>query len=264
MFGNLSAARMLARAGVRTSSIVAYPLRRRQGDIRLDFRGGASLSAPGGEPLLNLVREVWVQNRYPLPSLANGEFVVDIGAHVGTFAVWAGRRNPGARIVAVEPSPIAASYLRRNVEASNLANVRVVEAAAAADNRGRKLFARGVLAMNTLYVPEGGATGAVVQSLTLDDIFDRFAIDHCAFLKLDCEGAEYEILFSASTGLLERVSFIAMEYHRGLAPYEEGAMADFLRSRGFAVTVEAPEDEEGGYLYAAAARSHAPATAREE
>lgn len=248
--GNLATARMLFRAGVRPWSIAAYPLRRRTGDILLVFRNGATLVAPRGEPLLNLVREIWVENRYALPPMAADEVVLDIGAHVGTFAVWASYKCPGARIISVEPSPVTLDYLRRNVAENRLKNVTVVEAACAADDGERQLFTRGVLAMNTLFAPRAGSVGTAVKCVTLDQLFARFAIPRCAFLKLDCEGAEYQILFSTSDEVLSRIACIAMEYHRSLAPYDEDAISTFLHERSFEVTVGPLEDEEGGFLYA--------------
>ena len=202
--------------------------------------------------MLNLVREIWAQNRYPIPEVNEGDFIVDVGAHVGTFTVWAGSRCPSTKIIAVEPSPISAEYLRGNVNRNRLSNVSVIEAACASDNDGRCLYARGVLAMNTVFPSGTGLTGSMVQSVSLNALFEKFGIQRCALLKLDCEGAEYEILFSASPESLSRIGSIAMEYHRGLAKFDEHALADYLRHHGFVVEVGAPEDEEGGYLYAKA------------
>jgi FkbM family methyltransferase len=247
---DIAVARMLLRAGVRLHSVASYPFRRRLGDIRLVFRDGTTLVAPGGEPMLNLVREIFDESRYALPPLAAGDVIIDVGAHVGTFAVWASVCCPGTRIVCVEPTPVAADYLRRNIARNRLRNVTVVEAACASRADDRTLHDRCVMAMNTLFAPDARSDGTVVRCVTLDQLFELNAVRRCGFLKLDCEGAEYEILFSTSDEVLGRIAHITMEYHRGLAPYDERAVATFLRKHGFEVTVGPLEDEEGGYLYA--------------
>jgi len=73
-----------------------------------------------------------------------------------------------------------------------------------------------------------------VPSVTLRDIFEEHRIRRCDFLKIDCEGAEYDILYSSSPDVLERVDQIAMEVHHGEGERENiDAMTSFLESRGF-------------------------------
>src|SRR6185503_9251267 len=50
-----------------------------------------------------------------------------------------------------------------------------------------------------------------VDCISLDDIFAQYQIDRCAWMKIDCEGGEYDILSHA--GVLERVDRITMELH---------------------------------------------------
>jgi FkbM family methyltransferase len=43
-----------------------------------------------------------------------------------------------------------------------------------------------------------GKHDTMVQGTTLDEIFGAFHIEKCDLLKIDCEGAEYDILFHTS------------------------------------------------------------------
>ena len=52
-----------------------------------------------------------------------------------------------------------------------------------------------------------------VLCTTLDDIFFENNVECCDLLKMDCEGAEYEIILSASMETLKKISQIIMEYH---------------------------------------------------
>jgi FkbM family methyltransferase len=255
---------MLLRAGVSPLSILLYPLRRRlpRARTQLDLRGGASITAPKSEPLIFLFREIWVERCYEPEDLPLGpqDTVVDIGAHVGLFALRTATRAPGTRIIAVEPSPVAAAHLRRNVAASRRREVIVVEAACGAEPGRARLFSVGAQMMNTLYpggqrAPRDG--GVEVEVLTLDEIFARHDVRTCALLKLDCEGAEYGILLGASEETLARVRDIVLEYHVGLQGHRPEELVERLRASGFAVrTVPSPTDPIHGYLYATRRQVH--------
>jgi hypothetical protein len=69
-------------------------------------------------------------------------------------------------------------------------------------------------------------------------------------LKLDCEGAEYDILLNASGPLLSKIRQIAVEYHVGLTPHQPEELAERLERDGFETDLQPLVDEEGGYLYA--------------
>ena len=52
-----------------------------------------------------------------------------------------------------------------------------------------------------------------IECITLADAFARWDIERCDFLKLDCEGAEYEILLRAPSDVYARIHRVALEYH---------------------------------------------------
>jgi len=75
-----------------------------------------------------------------------------------------------------------------------------------------------------------------IQCVTLDDVFKKNKIDKCDLLKMDCEGAEFEIIYNASSECLDKIEEIRMEYHC----FEEGQtvqkLIDFLKDAGFKLT----------------------------
>jgi FkbM family methyltransferase len=249
---------MLAAAGATPLSIALFPLRRRLPRARsqVDLKSGVSITAPATEPLLFLFREIWVERCYePGPlAIAPGQAVVDIGAHVGLFSLWIGSRFPRARIIAVEPSPVLANFLRRNLATSGLAETVVVESACGAEAGTAFLYSRGAEMMNTMYPSAGraiSARGVPVQVTTLDELFARHDVRSCALLKLDCEGAEYGIVLGAAPETLRRVRSVVMEYHVGVDQYHPEHLVERLESCGFRVrTVTSDADPVHGYLYA--------------
>ena len=70
--------------------------------------------------------------------------------------------------------------------------------------------------------------------VTLERLMEDYSIDTLDLLKLDCEGAEWDIL-PAAERVLPRVRQICMEFHceRG---WTAAKLADWLRARGFIVS----------------------------
>ena len=248
----------LLKAGVTLPSILLYPLRRRRSQSpegRLKLKSGKSITSPPGEPLAFLFEEIWGQKDYTPAGLEipSGATVVDIGANVGVFTLWAVMHG-AARVIAVEPSPRMHEYLSRNVSSNRLDNVTVVQAACAGRKGEAVLYSRGIEVANTLYCQD--ALGSTFEELcrtpvaTLDDIFKLYEVESCGLLKLDCEGAEYEVLLGASDDVLRRISKITMEYHVGLNEHDPQELERHLRERGFETRKTPLFDPECGYLYA--------------
>jgi hypothetical protein len=75
-----------------------------------------------------------------------------------------------------------------------------------------------------------------VEAVSLPDIFASNRLDHIDLLKLDCEGAEYDILYRCPDSLLQRVNLIAMETHNGVRTNENTeALCAFLKEKGFTI-----------------------------
>ena len=197
--------------------------------------------------------------------LQKGETVVDIGGHIGSFALYAASRvGPSGKVFVYEPAPDNNAQLRHNVAQSGFLNVRAYAAAVAGSKGDRRFFYNNAnTAMHGLYPYTSGGVmvyqksnhAFTVPALTLADIFFQNNIARCHFLKIDCEGAEYEILYNTPKNIFEKIDRIAMEYHLppfyGLNDREHNPeqLAAFLRNTGFAVRM-APENRMHGLLFA--------------
>jgi FkbM family methyltransferase len=93
--------------------------------------------------------------------------------------------------------------------------------------------------------------GLSVNALSLADAFAMLEIESCDLLKLDCEGAEYAILFDTPRSVLELIQRIVMEYHDNVVQYTHRDLARFLDEQGFKVeTFRNPVHTYLGYLRA--------------
>jgi FkbM family methyltransferase len=200
------------------------------------------------------IKETCLDDLYRLaarPIRARGT-VIDIGAGLGDFAIMAARQYPQARVLAFEPFPESAALCRRNIALNQAANVALFEEAI-----GQQ---RGSLALDVSSADSvqhstaraaAGNGGLAVATNSLADIFAEQAIDYCDLLKLDCEGAEFEILLSLDQPLLARIGRISMEYHDGVTAHAHSDLIGLLERAGFMVQrVANPVHADLGYLYA--------------
>jgi FkbM family methyltransferase len=142
-----------------------------------------------------------------------GDVIVDVGAHVGMVAIWLALRNPQVTVIAIEPEPLNLSHLRANIATSGVDNIVVVPLALTIDRRTLQIARppSNSGGAGCYYDQTDGYATSQVGSTTLDAIFDQFVPGRCRLLKLDCEGAEHEIL--PATQVLGRVDWFAGEFH---------------------------------------------------
>lgn len=169
-----------------------------------------------------------VAHSYRLPDIpfAAGDVAVDIGAHVGGVSVYLGKKHPSARIYAFEPSSANYARLRRNLKANKVKNVTAAHVAVTGDGRDVTLELAIASGGHSILKPPSG-DGERVNSLTLERIFDLYGIERLHLLKIDCEGAEYEILEVAEY-LLDRVDWFVGEFHQSDMLTAQGQTPDGL------------------------------------
>lgn len=183
--------------------------------------------------------EVWIEEMYALPVPMRGwKSIVEIGGHVGSTTLYFAHKAPDARIAVFEPSPRNFAILRKNVEDNRLAGRVTPFQMAVSGEKGEKTFhLMGTTGGNSLFAYGDGGTTITVRTTTLQDVFVEQGIERCDLLKLDCEGAEYEILYGASDELLSRIGNIVLEYHHFSDDprSNETSLRAFLEGKGFTV-----------------------------
>ena len=157
---------------------------------------------------------VHVDRDYDVPDIdwKHLDTIVDVGAHVGSFTIWAALRAPQARCLAIEPNPETFALLVRNIHDNGLQDrVKAVNAAVGAKAGTAKLQLL-EHSLGTRIARDGD--GSVSVSVAPLQSFIRDAQMRSAdLLKIDCEGMEYETLAAMDQSDLGRIKVVACEYH---------------------------------------------------
>ena len=90
-----------------------------------------------------------------------------------------------------------------------------------------------------------------VKTIDLAGLLKSFTIERCDYLKIDCEGGEYDLLFNTPAETLKRVLHICMEVHDGMTAHNRQEMISFLEGQGYETRLT-PNPVHGDlvYLYA--------------
>jgi len=220
--------------------------------LRVQLNNGIVLEGASRSRIMNLYKEIWYHDSYRLRShpLPAGATVIDIGANIGMFSVYAAVVGKAARVFCYEPFPDSFALLRRNVERNRLQAVRSFQLAIAGTRERRTMQVGPCYGWNTLFGP-AELSSIAVDCLTLADVFERQAIERCDFLKLDCEGSEYESLLHAPAAVLARVDRVALEYHDHLTPHRHDELIGLFEAAGLTVEHVPSRRSPIGYLFAA-------------
>jgi FkbM family methyltransferase len=253
----LSSLPTLMRGIVNWSILPGLLLSRRPVTVKL--RGGLRFLIRG--PLdLWILKEVALDRDYSFGVVVpnDGWRVVDVGAGLGAFSVLTGSEFPNSEIVAVEPESTSFHLLTKNLALNQVTNVRPVRAAIAAHSGPRRFRASPHPALagttSAAEAPQAeiqARMGQQLEGLTLGDLFDRFHIDHCDLLKMDCEGDEFGILLDGRIEDLQRIRRLSLEYHDGVDGHHHSELVARLESLGFDVHLRSsPAHSRLGFLYA--------------
>lgn len=221
------------------------------GDVTPRF-AGVTLSAPDATTAWTVVLQIAAgEYRWPGLTPERGWRVVDVGANIGVFSLWAERL--GASVTAFEPEPKTFASLVANVAGRGVSPQQaalVGEPAPAV-----RLYLSDVRSTRHTLLAKEIESGTPlrqfvnVPAVTLADVVGT----GCDLLKLDCEGAEFEALLRANDETLRRAKRLFVEYHRIAGSPD--VIVDRLESAGMEVEVLA-ESEAVGMLGAHLASLH--------
>ncbi len=212
---------------------------KKKGTYTYHARNGGLYTIRQGTDDRYIVNEICVHDVYNPANFGihPGDIVLDIGAQVGIFSTYAGTR--GAKVFSFEPMPDNYLLLNKQIERNHLKNVTPINKAVS-DKVGKSSFfvceGGEYTGRHSLFNPGVASKNISVKTTTLKEIMEINKLQRINFLKLDCEGAEYDILFKCPKNILESIGKISMEFHDLDAKRNHQVLAAFLQKQGYKVT----------------------------
>ncbi|AFU58609.1 putative methyltransferase FkbM family [Candidatus Nitrososphaera gargensis Ga9.2] len=175
---------------------------------------------------------------------SSGDVVVDVGAHIGRYTIVSSKAvGPMGRVVAIEADPDNFKILNYNIELNELTNVLPLNYAAYSEDTRLRLYkVTSSEIYNTVMSSRAHSKNAYVDvdACTLNKILHLIGISRVDWIKIDVEGAEFEVIKGATQIMANNPGLsILIEVHNiDDDPQHYDRIKNFLESFGFCVKFE--------------------------
>ena len=193
-------------------------------------------------------KDIFYQELYDLQDV-NGMTIIDVGAHIGTFTTLSSIKFPDARIISIEPNPDTYEVLKKNIAANQIKNITPISAALNDTPDPVKLYLSDENWEHSI-TSNVGASYVEVNAITLEQIFANYEINECDLIKMNCEGAEFNIILNTPKEILQRIKMMLILFHEDLVTDEHNrkSLIDYFTHSGGFIIRKANMSKQRGWL----------------
>lgn len=156
----------------------------------------------------DMLMDIFIRKDYG--NIPDNITIVDIGANIGAFALYSTFKKNN-RCFAFEPEKNNYDKLVENIEVNGLKDkVKTFNFAVSGDCLDKKLFKFESIAHS---LSRESDKFDIVHSTDLNSIINNNELESIGYLKIDCEGSEFDILYNTNDGVFKKVRLICVEYH---------------------------------------------------
>ena len=159
--------------------------------------------------------ECFHERIYSFPEIFQPKVVVDIGANIGMASLYLSLSYPTARIYSFEPSSENLVLLNLNLRGNHCENTTVLPYGLGGGDATLPLYQPEVGGFwgYSIYASEGSALVETVQIRSAKSAFSELELKEIDLMKIDCEGAEVDLIFSLDSDYLSRIRVMIGELH---------------------------------------------------
>lgn len=174
--------------------------------------------------------------------------IVDIGANIGSFSIYAYGLNQhlNPKIYAFEPHPDNANLTEANFKRNGLGNYRIIQKAVAGTDGIASFDISG--AFDAFKLTDQSTETIEVITVKLSTFCSGNNIDSIHLLKMDIEGGEYDVIENDLDFINEKVEVMFIEYHNFDINDGQSLLTEALKAN-FDISIQNPHDG-GGMLVA--------------
>lgn len=218
--------------------------------IRL--RSGELYNLRGGPEDIGTVDEVYMYSYYKRRAfeLKPDDVVIDIGAYIGDYTVFAAKRACRGKVFAFEPMTKLYRLAKKNLKLNTCHNATLFPFGLAETTDVTEFSANTLrpLADSSMYAQSVSPSMTSLQKALVVNINGWWSVYgkyKPSYLKIDCEGAEFELLYSLDKRFFSTVRVMIIEYHNIFSEKRNNSrsLTDYLQTLGFIV------EDTGGLIY---------------
>jgi FkbM family methyltransferase len=208
-----------------------------------------SLDYNGKKDMHYILNEIFYQKVYnnDFVCVAENDIVFDIGFNYGFFTLDALTYKP-KKIIGFEPNPnLVKLFNRLNIDSVEL------HQSAVSNKAGSTVFYEnnfsGKSSIHSDVNSDTSSNSYQVNICSFNDMAEQY--DVIDYLKVDCEGAEYEIFESIPNEFLtNRIRKIALEFHHNINDIRVVNLISKIKQCGFETKIDYKDGDSTGMLYA--------------
>jgi len=178
-------------------------------------------------------KEIFAEELYKFKSKSKEPLIYDCGANIGMSCLYFKKLYPNAKIKAFEADPKIVKILENNLKKNKIIDdVEIINSAVWIDYNGLEFASEGADG-GSIY---GDKNKVKVSSIRLKDWLEKE--EKIDMLKIDIEGAEYEVLKDCKDSL-SNVDNLFVEYHSwNNSPQKLSEILEIFESNGFRYYIE--------------------------
>ena len=198
-----------------------------------------------------VINETWIENVYRIHQgqfFGSGVFV-DIGANIGAVSLFVDSFNKDReddskiKVYSVEPEPNNLYLLNKNIENNPTENITIVNNAIWYEEKMVSISNRG----GNSSIVDLEEDSSEVLAITLETLFLTYDIKEVDVMKIDIEGAEFDLIINTPAETLAKINRLVLEFDKSFDG-RFGQMIEKL-SKQFGIDILG-SPERGGYVYA--------------
>jgi FkbM family methyltransferase len=221
---------------------------------KIDYNGYIKSIIPkldvnGKKDIHYILSEIFYEKIYnnDFVCVTENDIVFDIGFNYGFFTLDALTYKP-KKVIGFEPNPkLVKLFNELNIDSVELHQVAV------SDKAGSTIFYEnsfsGKSSIHSNINSDTSSNSYQVNICSFNDMAEQFNV--IDYLKVDCEGAEYEIFESIPKEFLtNRIRKIALEFHHNINDIKVVNLISKIKECGFETKIDYKDGDSTGMLYA--------------
>jgi FkbM family methyltransferase len=198
-----------------------------------------------------VIDETWNENVYRIHEyqFKDNAVFLDIGANIGSVSLYVDNFNKvrdednKIKVYSIEPEPNNLLLLKENIKNNPTENITVINNAIWHEQKTVLITNKGG---NSSIIDERNDESVEVLAITIQDFIDLYGIDEIDVVKIDIEGAEFDLMINTPPETLAKIKYITLEFDKSFDG-RFGIMVEKL-SKQFGLEILG-SPERGGYIY---------------